>query len=122
MNYFINFSNHPSKNWSEKQLTEANKYGEIIDIAFPNIDPSIDGNAVKIIMDDYIKQILSYNPKAVMCQGEMTAAFYTVSVLLRKGIKTVAACSERRVIEENKEGINRKTVEFVFTGFRDYVL
>lgn len=122
MNHFINFSNHPSKNWSEKQLTEANKYGEIIDIAFPNIDPSIDDNAVKIIMDEYIRQILSFNPKAVMCQGEMTAAFYTASVLLKKGIKTVAACSERRVIEENKEGINRKTVEFVFTGFRDYVL
>lgn len=122
MNYFINFSNHPSKNWSIKQLKEANKYGEIIDIAFPNIDPSIDGNTVRIIMDEYIKQILSYNPKAVMCQGEMTAAFYTVLVLLKKGVKTVAACSERRVIEENKEGTNRKTVEFIFTGFRDYVL
>ena len=36
---FINYTNHPSDAWGEKQREEASKYGEILDIHFPDISP-----------------------------------------------------------------------------------
>lgn len=36
---FVNFTNHPSEYWEEKQLKEALKYGKIYDLPFPAIDP-----------------------------------------------------------------------------------
>ena len=36
---FINYTNHPSVSWGEKQTSEAKKYGEIVDMPFPNISP-----------------------------------------------------------------------------------
>lgn len=31
---FINYTNHPSASWGEKQTDEAKKYGEIVDMPF----------------------------------------------------------------------------------------
>ena len=36
---FINYTNHPSASWGEKQTDEAKKYGEIVDMPFLNISP-----------------------------------------------------------------------------------
>ena len=36
---FVNFSNHPSSLWSENQRKEAEKYGEIVDLKFPSVNP-----------------------------------------------------------------------------------
>lgn len=38
---FINYTNHPSDAWGEKQRAEASKYGEILDIHFPDISPQM---------------------------------------------------------------------------------
>ena len=38
---FINYTNHPSASWGEKQTDEAKKYGEIVDMPFPNISPQM---------------------------------------------------------------------------------
>ena len=38
----INFTNHPSGAWSPEQLAAAARYGEIIDISFPAVDPNAD--------------------------------------------------------------------------------
>ena len=38
---FINYTNHPSASWGEKQTKEAKKYGEIRDVLFPNISPQM---------------------------------------------------------------------------------
>ena len=46
MNKFINYTNHPSINWSEAQLQAAKIYGEIIDMAFPEIDPHWDESQI----------------------------------------------------------------------------
>ena len=37
---FINFTNHPSAQWSAEQKAAAQAYGEVIDLAFPAIDPA----------------------------------------------------------------------------------
>ena len=36
---FINFSNHASTRWGVPQKQAAKKYGEIVDMQFPNVDP-----------------------------------------------------------------------------------
>lgn len=34
----VSFTNHPSFQWGERQLREAEKYGDIVDIPFPAVD------------------------------------------------------------------------------------
>lgn len=38
---FVNVSNHSSKMWSAEQLAATSKYGEIVDVQFPNIEPQL---------------------------------------------------------------------------------
>ncbi len=38
----VNFTNHPSSQWGERQLREAEKYGDIVDVPFPAVDPEED--------------------------------------------------------------------------------
>ena len=37
---FINISNHPSSDWGTEQISKAKEYGEIVDVTFPEIDPT----------------------------------------------------------------------------------
>ena len=64
-----------------------------------------------------IERIMSYHPKAVLCQGEFTLAYYIISALMRNGIIVLAACSNRNV----KEDENKKIVGFNFVRFRSYI-
>ena len=34
---FVNFTNHPSETWEEKQIEAAHQYGKIVDLPFPNV-------------------------------------------------------------------------------------
>ena len=36
----INFTNHPSAQWSAEQTAAAQVYGKVIDLAFPAINPA----------------------------------------------------------------------------------
>ena len=51
---FINFSNHSSNLWGEKQTNSAKKYlldeGEIIDITFPKISPKMGSSLCRNIL------------------------------------------------------------------------
>ena len=38
---FINYTNHNSSGWGEKQKAEAEKYGEIVNFDFPNVSPEL---------------------------------------------------------------------------------
>lgn len=118
---FINFSNHPSANWSKEQVTEALKYGEIIDIPFPEVDPGLDPDGISRLACEYTEKILEYKPAAVMCQGEMTLCFKVVEMLKSKGILVLAACSAREASYETLEdGSVVKTHKFRFVRFRSY--
>lgn len=44
---FINCSNHPSERWSREQKQAAEGYGEIVDLPFPEVDPSWDAGQVR---------------------------------------------------------------------------
>ena len=116
MSIFINFTNHPSAAWQKKQTEAAEKYGEIKDIPFPSVPSKASEEEVSKMAKDYVERILLENLNAVLCQGEFTLAYQVIKLLKDKGIIVVAACSERKVTEEN----NRKIVEFQFEGFRKY--
>lgn len=120
MNKFINLSNHNSSTWSDKQLEEARKYGDIVDIKFPSIDPYLTKDEVKELALSYLAKIKALKPSCVMCQGEFCFAYEMINLLKKENIKVVAACSERKTVEKQIENVSEKTSIFEFVQFREY--
>jgi hypothetical protein len=117
---FINFTNHPSSNWSQAQLADASNYGEILDMPFPAVDPDNDESYILTLADSFVSEIMKHAPKAVLCQGEMTLAFAVTRRLTALGIPIFAATSNRSVHEATVEGKTVKRSEFRFVRFRKY--
>ena len=118
---FINFSNHPSSLWSEKQREAAKQYGEIVDLKFPSVNPDDSKDDLIRLAETCTEQILKFKPQCVMCQGEMGLVYHVVRKLKEEGIRVVAACSHRMVeetIDENNNSV--KSSKFVFVQFREY--
>ena len=119
---FINCSNHPSNGWGERQLAEAEKYGNIVDILFPAVIPESSEKEVENVSEELFQKIVAYNPDAVMCEGEFTLTFSTVTKLKSEGIKVLAACTKRETTEEKMpDGSARKASVFRFVRFREYI-
>ena len=118
---FINLSNHNSANWSESQLKAAESFGEIMDYSFPPVPANADSEEVLSIAEKVVEEILSLKPDCVMCQGEFTLTYAIVKRLKEAGIKVVAGCSERNVVETKKEdGSIEKAAIYQFVQFREY--
>ena len=118
---FVNFSNHSSSGWNNKQKTAAQKWGQIIDVPYPDITAICDEAAISRLAEGSVAKILSYNPAAVMCQGEFTLAYAVTTMLKRKGITVVAACSDRKSMETIlDDGTTKKQSIFDFVRFREY--
>lgn len=119
---FINFSNHPSSNWSNEQLYAIRMFtgGTIIDIPFPQVSASADESEITMLASDYLDTICSFHPAAVMCQGEFGLTYQVVKQLKDIGIRVVYSCSERSTVEEKTETGSVKTSEFTFVRFREY--
>lgn len=118
--YLINFSNHPSCNWSEKQKKEALKYGEIIDIPFPEVDAKGDENYIDNLSDYCLNKIHSICDKGVVTihlMGELTLTFSLLKRLQEMGISCIASTS-KRIVKEYPNG--KKEVTFQFERFREY--
>ena len=116
----INFSNHPSESWSEKQIKAAQKYGEIIDLPFPDIDPYMNKKQLQALSADYVQKIQAMAKGyhfTVHLMGEMTFTYMVVSQLKEVGIECIASTTQREV-EETSDG--RKTSVFQFVSFRNY--
>lgn len=114
---FVNFSNHRSENWGEKQRKMAETYGEIVDVPFPSVDPTCSEEDIEQLGNRYLEVIKEQRPTAVLCQGEFSLAYYVVSRLRKEGIVALAACSKRNVLEKGNEKISR----FEFERFRMYI-
>ena len=120
---FINISNHPSTDWKEEQTNEAQVYGKIVDVSFPNIPPQMDTEEMKTIVEDYIRKIEvlatgKNEDTLIHVMGESVFSFMLVVSLLKKNYKVVASTTERIV---NYEGDIKRTV-FKFVRFREYKL
>ena len=118
----INFTNHPSEFWDVTQKEAALKYGEIVDVPFPQVDATADSQAIIQLAQEYIEKIVAMKPSMVVCQGEFCLTYYVVKQLKENSIKVMAACSKRETYEiQNDDGSVVKTAVFKFVQFRDYM-
>lgn len=117
---FVNFSNHPSAHWDEKQIRMARCYGDIVDIPFPDIPPEEDEAYITSLTERYVRLIVEqYSPQkdVVHIMGEMCFSFQMIRKLQKVGFVCLASTSER-MVREMKEGY--KEVYFQFVRFRKY--
>ena len=117
---FLNISNHPSTKWSEEQLKAAKKYGEIVDIQFPNVPTDEDAVTIHNLANMSAKNILRlYKDDLVTIHimGEMTFTYAFVCIMKAHGIPCFASTTERVATE--KDGV--KTSVFQFVQFRQYI-
>lgn len=113
----LNLSNHPSAHWPENQINAAVVlFGEIKDLAFPQVEPVLDSLSLNLLVDEYVVRIANLNPDAVHIMGEMTFTYRLVRQLEKRHIRCIASTTER--VAEVREGI--KTSIFRFVQFRDY--
>ena len=117
----VNFSNHASETWSEKQYEAAMAYGGVIDISFPEVPAEADESEISIIADNSFFRIMSENPTAVLVQGEMSLSFAVVRRITAAGIPVICACSKRccETVLREDGSTERKSV-FKFIRFREY--
>lgn len=118
---FINHTNHPSVNWPEAERRAAQRFGEIVDVLFPEIAAEASEDEVERLAVAGVEQILAQQPAAVLCQGEFTYTYAVVRRLQAQNIPVLAACSER-IVEEKLEadGSTRRVSRFYFVRFRAY--
>jgi hypothetical protein len=116
---FINFTNHPSENWSEKQLTAARRYGEIVDLSFPIIEPTFTKEDILLLVKESSDVILGIkdDDTVVHVMGEMTFTYNLVNALKELGITCLASTTERNTVM-TPDG--KKISEFKFVQFREY--
>ena len=118
---FVNFTNHPLGQWDEEQIEGARKYGDIVDLDFPNVDAAADEGEIRKLARECVDKILKLQPTAVLCQGEFCLAYQVITLLKEKNITVLAACSERNVKECSMPGQERKKeVIYRFRRFREY--
>jgi len=118
---FVNLSNHPSSLWSEQQLAAAKQYGEIVDMEFPFISPSIPDEGLERLVEEYHSRVLAYGKPVVMLQGEFVFTYRLVKRLKEDGIMVVASSTERVTSEQiEPDGTTTKVSQFEFVDFRSY--
>jgi hypothetical protein len=120
----INLSNHPSSAWSAEQIKLANEqFDSITDLAFPQISPDADIDAVLALAEEYTytcsKLLMDENKdrSAVHIMGEMTFTYNVVHYLSCKCIDTVASTTERIA---TVDALGQKISTFKFVQFRPY--
>ncbi len=119
----INISNHPLIEWSAEQIAAAREqWGDVCDVALPNINPHLDGVEVlhKAENDaqNYSSIIKQYDEmSAFHIMGESVYCFHVVNILKKMGYKVVASTTERHNVEY-KNG--NKISHFEFVRFREY--
>ncbi|MFN4110764.1 MAG: hypothetical protein ACK4G1_00700 [Ignavibacteria bacterium] len=117
----INLSNHPSNQWSQKQLSATKrKFGSVVDLPFPYISPLATSKQVRKRAEVYFKKIISIlknstdKSNAVHLMGEFTFVFYLYEMLKKNNIQVVVSTTDR--IVEEKDG--KKIAYFNFVKFR----
>jgi len=126
----INLSNHPSTKWSPEQLAAAQVFGKVVDLPFPDVDPSGGEAYIRSLCESYLQKIdhisrdgastvsmtCPVSEVTVHIMGEMTLTFALVNALQSRGTTCVASTTERIVTEAN--GV--RTSAFHFRQFRKY--
>lgn len=115
---FINLTNHPSSEWEKEQLQAAHRYGNIVNMPFPNIEPIFTSCEICKLADSMIGSIKVLDTAPVVhIMGEMTFTYAVVSRLKALGITCLASTTERNTIMTSD---GKKVSEFKFVQFREY--
>jgi len=118
---FINLSNHPISGWSEAQLSEARKFGQLLDIVFPAVKADWDKKDITHVAEEIVDHIRRIAPTpekaAIHVMGEMTLTFCLVETLKSMGYRCLASTTERESWFDEK---GNKVSVFRFVRFRDY--
>lgn len=118
---FINVTNHPSDKWCVRQKEDAERYGDIVDMLFPCIDPKANDADIDALVEAYRDEILKYDNPVVMVQGECVFTYRLVKRLKEDGLKVIASMSERKTIEHvNENGETLRQSVFDFVRFQEY--
>ena len=118
---FLNFTNHPSSGWLKEQYAAALEYGEIIDIQFPNIAPSLTSAMISDLADEAVNTITTFGKDIIVhIMGEMTFTYAVVSRLKALGITCVASTTIRDPEKVIITPDGKKISEFKFVQFREY--
>lgn len=117
MGFFINLSNHNSRNWDELQLKSAEGVGTVIDLAFPYIDPQLDKEGIEALGQEYLHIIQKFGDiAAVHLMGEQSFCFDLANRLKQAGIRVVVSSTHRKTFEDQN---GNKVSRFEFVKFRD---
>lgn len=117
---FINFTNHPSAGWGERQKEEAMALGRIVDLTFPAVPTDADPEKLDMMVGEYmgrIDELRNGQACVVHIQGEMTFTFRMVTALKARHICCKSSVTERNTVDL---GGGKSQSVFVFAGFRDY--
>lgn len=121
MKTLVNITNHPSSKWSREQFEAAMQIADqIIDIPFPSVPPTATTTDI-FSMAVSLVEMIAETPRQlsmVLIQGEFTLTHLVVRSLMKVGVRVCAATSERVSVDL---GDGKKSVEFRFVKFRDYI-
>lgn len=116
----INLSNHPSEMWSAEQIKAASCFGEIIDIAFPKVNPDGDESYIEELARQYVEKIHEkggLTELVVHLMGEMNLTYTLVNRLQAEGVVCLASTTEH-ISQVSPDG--RRYSVFRFVRFRKY--
>lgn len=117
---FINLSNHPSSKWTAEQKEAAQEMGgSIVDVQFPQVDPTWDQLTVRHLANGKFAEIFENRELPITCHvmGESGFIFEFVRLCKEADVKVVHSTTSREVVE-NEDG--SKTSVFKFVQFREY--
>lgn len=121
----INLSNHPSAKWSASQRNAARLVDgfELVDIAFPNVDPSLDEIGVEFLAISFVEKITemrrSVPHRVVHLMGESSFVAVLSQMLAACDIACCVSTTERKSVEAiQPDGTTKKEVVFSFVQFR----
>lgn len=122
----LNFSNHPSSQWPEKQMNEAIRlFDGVIDLEFPQISPFASEEDIINLSKLYLSKIIEfknlYPQFAVHIMGEFTFTYRMIYLLQQHNIPCYASTTERTTLEVTENHIVKKTTIFNFVKFRKYI-
>lgn len=117
---FINLSNHPTKNWSEEQLSAAEQIGQIIDLPFPEVEPEMTTNDIIHLAQQLFQQIQTYGDNTQVTlhiMGEMTLCYQLINICKQAGYTCLASTTKRETYYQQD---GSKVSAFHFVQFREY--
>lgn len=117
---FINLSNHPVATWSDQQKNEAEKFGTIVEMPFPQIDPMATADEVFTIAQTFYDKVMAINAETpvagVHLMGEFTFTHALVDLF---NFNATPDCTIRCFVSTTVRRADKFDL-FQFKQFREY--